>query len=203
MVHEVKSVAAGFLQAVDAARTTDNVALPVRSNDAQPSARAYHAGQSVDLHLSRNYVRLQETKDAANKMAIVKNYPPFPRGSEGRKRYLEMVAGLRKQMEALVFPPPDKWWAPPLPGARTDRQPPALDARSSDLAVAQVLETIGQIESKVHGNGSEIPAAWKNLPMSVEQASRLSYELGKKLAGRSLSIASQAVSHRNARDVSL
>jgi len=214
MVQEAKSVAAAFPQAVAAARTTVYAALPARPNDAEPGVRAHPAGQSVALRLSRDYARLQETKDAANQAAIgdrqrlaqldeaqrllremrahltaiVKNYPPFPLESAERQRYLEMVAGLRKQMEALIFPPPDKWGPPPLPGARTDWLPPTLDARASDPAVAQALETIGQLEAKVQGYGSEIRAAWQNLPMPAEQASRLSEALGKQLAAQASSI---------------
>jgi hypothetical protein len=40
-----------------------------------------------------------------NLATIVKNYPPFPPGGAERLAYLNSVAGLRRQIEALTIPP--------------------------------------------------------------------------------------------------
>ncbi|MCS6785946.1 MAG: hypothetical protein NZ524_02765 [Thiobacillaceae bacterium] len=37
--------------------------------------------------------------------AMVKNYPPFPIGSEERQHYLRSISALRHQIEALIVPP--------------------------------------------------------------------------------------------------
>lgn len=39
---------------------------------------------------------------------VVKNYPPFPRGSIDRERMLKSFAGLRKEIDRLTIPPDDE-----------------------------------------------------------------------------------------------
>ncbi|WP_126444179.1 hypothetical protein [Sulfuricystis multivorans] len=100
----------------------------------------------------------------ANLMAIVKNYPPFPPDSEDRKRYLEMVVGLRREMEALMVPPPDKGGPPALSEdgrAALGRLTPS----SSDAEVAAAADALATLEAGLTGFGEEIKRRW------VEQAS--------------------------------
>ncbi len=54
--------------------------------------------------------RLQEADRLVGELraqigALVKNYPPFPIGSEERLAYLRSISALRQQLEALTVPP--------------------------------------------------------------------------------------------------
>ncbi len=53
--------------------------------------------------------------------AVVKQYPPFPPGSEQRLQYLNSISALRQQLEAMTIPPP------------ANRIEPVFYPRASDL----------------------------------------------------------------------
>lgn len=214
MVQQARSVVAGVSQAAAAARPAVPAASPSRPDNAESPASHTGGSGQITLQAAPAYARLQAVKDSrqnaaladrqrlaqleeaqrllremrANLTAIVKNYPPFPLESADRQRYLEMVAGLRQQMEALIFPPPDKWGPPPLPGVRGEWLPPELGLQASDASVAQALETVNALEDKVQGFGSEIRAAWQNLPLPVDEARYLSEVSGKQLAAQAAGI---------------
>lgn len=208
MVQEATSVVTAPPQASVAARPAAPAVSPTPPDHTESPVRNTADGGQITLRATPAYAHLQAIKDSGqhaaladrqrltqldeaqrllremqkNLTAIVKNYPPFPIESADRQRYLEMVAGLRQQMEALIFPPPDKWGPPPLPGARSDWLPPALDLQASDASVGQALETVVAMEDKVAGFGSEIRAAWQNLPLPADAAYRLSEAVGRQLA---------------------
>lgn len=79
---------------------------------------------------------------------LVKNYPPFPPGSEERLSYLRSISALRQQLDALTVPPvADRAEPLPLPPsmppvAATDAQ---WQAYAEDLAVYG--ETLGRLQS--------------------------------------------------------
>lgn len=67
-------------------------------------------------------------------LAIIKNYPPFPPGSDERRQYLEGIQTLRRQMEALIYPPSSPHAGNALP---VEYALPALDpVRATDAEVA-------------------------------------------------------------------
>lgn len=128
----------------------------------------------------------------ANLMAIVKNYPPFPPESEERRHYLELAIGLRKQMEALIVPPPDEGGPPALAaGSRTALE--GLNLASSDAEIAMAAQALAELQTGLAGYGEEIRAAWRaSEPMAQEDARRLSAEAAALLAGSSSGIGTAA-----------
>ncbi len=68
--------------------------------EAQAVAQSVREGARV---LDRAAELVQAMRREA--LAILKNYPPFPPGAEERRQYLESIAALRRQMEALIVPP--------------------------------------------------------------------------------------------------
>lgn len=123
---------------------------------------------------------LREMKD--NLVAIVKNYPPFPLDSLERQRYLEMAEGLRKQMEALIVPPPARPATPGLPGAAGQWLPPAVPPGTDDAGVAQAVSALEQIQTRLGAFGDDIRASWRRLPMTEQDARQLSVETSSLLA---------------------
>lgn len=121
---------------------------------------------------------LREMKD--NLVAIVKNYPPFPPDSRERQRYLEMAEGLRKQMEALIVPPPPA--APGLPGAAAQWLPPAVPPDMGDAGIAQTVGALERIQARLSAFGDELRASWQRMPMTEQEARRLSVETSSYLA---------------------
>ncbi|WP_243370215.1 hypothetical protein [Geotalea sp. SG265] len=64
------------------------------------AAGAIHAAGKVMNAISDNIAKMKETLEA-----IVKNYPPFPPGSDERLKLLRSYSSLRKQIDALTVPP--------------------------------------------------------------------------------------------------
>lgn len=69
--------------------------------------------------------------------AMVKNYPPFPPGSEERLRYLRSISALRQQLDALTIPPrPDV--------AAQAAAPPPPDVAAPDAVWQRHAEDLGR-----------------------------------------------------------
>jgi hypothetical protein len=96
---------------------------------------------------------------------IVKQYPPFAQDDPQRIAYLNAVTGLRKQLDALAFPPERKLREAlsnedggqaavplvPTTAIKGDLAIPELDPTSaSDAAVESVLDAIKHAQDKVH-----------------------------------------------------
>lgn len=101
--------------------------------------------------------RLRQGQDIVAAMrrqieAMVKNYPPFPPGSEERLQYLRSISALRQQLDALTVPPrsevapvvPEPPQQPPdtAPDAKWQAHAEALDAYQAQLGnlAADVLQ---------------------------------------------------------------
>ncbi len=126
-----------------------------------------------------------------NLNAIVKSYPPFPQGSEERERYLNLVAGLRKQMEALIFPPREHINpSGPLLPEPMQWMPPALDGASGDADIAMTAREIETRIETASGFGEGLRQQWIAMaqPGSEAAAAALSVEAGLGLvaAGRGI-----------------
>lgn len=120
----------------------------------------------------------------SNLQAIVKNYPPFPQGSEERERYLSLITGIRKQMEAMMIPPPDSAAAPWVAAMRQMGMPPALDGTTSDAELAQVVQRLDQAIAMAQGFGEEIRQRWLSGSRIADDPaiSAMSVQTGRSLA---------------------
>jgi len=65
------------------------------------AARAIHAADEVMDAVGKNLSKMKESLET-----IVKNYPPFPHGSDERIKLLMSYNSLRKQIDDLTMPPP-------------------------------------------------------------------------------------------------
>lgn len=65
------------------------------------AARAVRAADKAMGAIGDNLARMKESLEM-----IVKNYPPFPQGSDERMKLLRSYNSLRKQMDDLTIPPP-------------------------------------------------------------------------------------------------
>lgn len=137
----------------------------------QPRAASEPAKLAETVQTNRDYARLAALKEDANavatnvresarvlqqarelvdamrvkSLAIIKNYPPFPPGSEERRQYLESIQALRRQMEALIYPPPQRADGGALPVEYTLPTLDSLQATDSEVAAFhQGLETLAE-----------------------------------------------------------
>ena len=150
--------------------------------------------------------RLHQAADLAAQIrqeinTLVKNYPPFPPGSEERLQFLRSVTALRQQLDALTVPPrPDS--VPRLP------QPPQFPPESAEDVQWQAhAEALGAYQTQLAGLDAataeslqrtrmwpevgagapervappdeaslqRLAAALKQTPVSLSQAERLGY----------------------------
>lgn len=94
---------------------------------------------------------------------LVKNYPPFPPGSEERLSYLRSISALRQQLDALTVPPAIER-AEPLPKAPPLPPDSATDAEWG--AHAEALVAYGESLSRLRTELAEAiarPALWPEI----------------------------------------
>lgn len=86
-------------QAVSSARQAQVLAgLDARHRAAETVKHAFQAFGRIGALLDQMQHGVQQ---------ILKQYPPYPLESRERMELLKSIAGLRKQIDALTFPPPD------------------------------------------------------------------------------------------------
>lgn len=126
---------------------------------------------------------------------IVKMYPPYPLDNPERVSLLNNVSGLRRQIEELTFPPPERLEAAQrLLGVDEDRQEedspltrleasmwdlPALDPETTDdeavaQALQQVLDAKSALEAVRGGMWEDVvrQAREEETPLALDQASQ-------------------------------
>lgn len=142
----------------------------------------------------RSLARAEEATQAIEReiMAMVKNYPPFPPGSEERLSYLRSINALRQQLEALIVPPrPSPPWQIPIP------PPPPVDADSDAdwqmhaEAMRDYREQLGQLQRGVT-ELIEQARLWPELDEIVDAARIERYTLpqaARGLAGSAIPLA--------------
>ena len=104
--------------------------------------------------------RLHQAADLAAQIrqeinTLVKNYPPFPPGSEERVQFLRSVTALRQQLDALTVPPrPDA--VPRLP------QPPQFPPESAEDAQWQAhAEALGAYQERLAETVAATAESWQ------------------------------------------
>ena len=101
---------------------------------------------------------------------IVKQYPPYAGDDPERLRYLNAVSGLRKQLDALRFPPQrDESSTPPLVTypSKGDLAVPELEPeRAADEEVASVLEQVEQVREKLAARRAQM---WQDVVAFVRE----------------------------------
>jgi hypothetical protein len=108
---------------------------------------------------------------------IVKNYPPFPPGSEERVKILKSISSLRKEIDQLTIPPPDdkalKIVANPavIPQARTSEEGEETDGfpktiRSQEVQIGSTSLNIPTLSESA--TDVEIEGALQNLQRAKE-----------------------------------
>lgn len=129
--------------------------------------------------------RLQEADRLVGELkaqisALVKNYPPFPIGSEERLAYLRSISALRQQLEALVVPP-ESQNVPRLP------EPPQLPANGvSDQEWQGHVDALSAYRERLTHLHETITDVIARKPMWPEagQARMLSDDQGSALLSR-------------------
>jgi hypothetical protein len=127
-------------------------------SDAALQIRSVHASLNAADQL------IAQIKD--NLTNIVKQYPPFSQDSPQRITYLNSITGLRKQLEALTFPPQREtneipaqsgqfmeWqnFSPPMPVTpkQGELAIPELAPFASDEEVARAMEQVARAHEQV------------------------------------------------------
>jgi hypothetical protein len=81
------------------AKFTEFVALASEKDEAMQYARSIREADQALADVK------EIVKDIGEAVALVKNYPPFPPGNDGRMQYINGINGLRQQLESMVVPP--------------------------------------------------------------------------------------------------
>lgn len=122
---------------------------------------------------------------------LIKNYPPFPPGSEQRLQYLNSISTLRQQLEAMNIPPLDSGEEPVI-YPRTAELPALDPERATDAEIldfgarldglAQRIETgLGELQRLIRTLPGWGQASLPSAPASDMQASALSREMARVL----------------------
>jgi len=72
----------------------------VKDDAAHVALSVRHAGQALE----RAEATVQSMREKVQQF-LVKNFPPFPPGSEQRQDYLNSISALRRQLESMSIPP--------------------------------------------------------------------------------------------------
>jgi hypothetical protein len=126
---------------------------------------------------------LEEMK--AQLTRIIKNYPPFPPGSEDRVRILRSYNALRKQIDQMTFEPKNRQAIKTLDGPAgifegnsMGLNLPKLSDTASDKEIAAVLEYLDSSQKTIQGSQAKLAReALETLPSEV--VGRKWAELGK------------------------
>lgn len=120
--------------------------------------------RATDSALQEKHSLVSQMKVELNK--IVKNYPPFPSGSDERKEILMSYRSLRQFIEKLIVPPPPdpiyKQEKHLWDKLTTQDATPDLTLTASDGQVASALESLGSDQTAVE-NGREALAKTSQL----------------------------------------
>jgi len=98
--------------------------------------------------------------------ALVKQYPPFPPGSEQRLKYLNSISALRQQLEAMTIPPPADRLEPVF--SPRERELPALDpATASDEDVLAFARALDGVAGRIDAGFRQLERLVETLPANL------------------------------------
>lgn len=92
-------------------------------------------------------------------VTVLKQYPPFPLESRERMELLNSIAGLRKQIDALTFPPPD------------EEQVSLIGAGGTSGGAAEFAFRVGSTDQVLHGYPVHSGPEGLDLPVLAQKAS--------------------------------
>lgn len=124
--------------------------------------------RKINVGLDKADALLNQIQENLTK--IVKQYPPFEQESTERVRLLNTISGLRKQLDALAFPPERKSQesAPvPLYPVKGDLAVPELDPKQA--TDAEVVSALEQIEKMRAGVAAQRERLWKDVTAFVSE----------------------------------
>lgn len=163
--------------------------------------KAGHFAQSV-RQSDRALAQAQATVKAMRSQVqiLVKQYPPFPPGSEQRLDYLKSISALRHQLEAMTIPPlegraepvfyPRKSELPTLdPLAASDEDIAAFD-RVLDALDRRIGGGVAELQREIAGMIDTVGQAFSPTtpPLDERQASSVSRAIAGQLAYHGSSI---------------
>jgi hypothetical protein len=99
---------------------------------------------------------------------IVKNYPPFPPGSEERVRILRSVKAFRSQIDQLTIPPVKDGSAPASAATPAELSLPNLHENSTDAEVRAAVDNLTSEGKSLEGKRKELAANANRIMNSPE-----------------------------------
>lgn len=94
---------------------------------------------------------------------LVKNYPPFPPGSEQRLQYLNSISTLRQQLEAMNIPPLDSGEGPVI-YPRTAELPALDPVRATDAEIVDFGARLDQLAQRIERGLGDLRSLIRDLP---------------------------------------
>lgn len=95
--------------------------------------------------------------------SVIKNYPPFPMGSDERIKYLKSFSAVKKQIDALTVP------TPPKESEASDNYTfEIVDGKVKILSKSDVTKNINIPDLAESSSNSEIIDTFKKLNMALE-----------------------------------
>lgn len=99
--------------------------------------------------------------------AMVKQYPPFPPGSEQRLSYLNSISALRQQLESMTIPPPPDQLEPVYYPRESDL--PALDPdTASDEDVLAFAWALDAVADRIDAGLTQLEGLVEALPAKLD-----------------------------------
>lgn len=161
-------------RAVPAAHTGEQAVAPAAGRPVDPSLSTFAIlWQQKDQALARVQAAaviaravehadrlVQEMQNTI--VAMVKNYPPFPPGSEERLSYLRSISALRQQLEALTVPPEAE------AASRIPATPSGPDAAADDAVWAAYAQVLDGYRQHLAGLRSALAEQVQSSPMWPE-----------------------------------
>lgn len=135
----------------------------VKDEAAHVAVSVRHAGQALEraeatVHIMRDKVQ----------QFLMKNFPPFPPGSEQRQDYLNSISALRRQIESMSIPPLEGKPEPVFYPREWDL--PGLDPKTaSDEDVRVFGRALDDMAQRINTGYSELEAIVGELPTWLPQ----------------------------------
>lgn len=144
-----------------------HVAFAALASGKDEASRMAQSAREMQRALQAASVTLQAMRQAVD--AVLKQYPPFPPGSEQRVGYLNSVAALRQQIEAMTVPPPqDEAGVVIYP--RLDDLPELDPSSATDEDIAAFARTLQAVTQGVEAGQARLRDHVAALPAKLHVA---------------------------------